>query len=1227
MEEINSFMISSDMATAAKSINTFSGESNEDVLTWLQEVKFVRGVIGSSEEETRKMMLLKLRGAALSWAAEVLGERSTEISLGELIELLKTRFSSQQTTEISLSKFLTSKHPSTREEFTDLLRCANDLFRKKYMNIIPLTQVVINKAPVEMKALLLQAAETVQSWDQFMKRAEDIAWIAFPDKTLNRVESNARPISPKNYCEWHESDTHNTRDCSFLKQLKEQYKRGSIRIYKRGNFQDYKNKRNSNDSKVIRNIFERDEGCQHCEESGSAGAIEMNSNNKRFSIYTFKNTKTHNPFFINLWVGRTCHVGLIDTGADVSIVPSSLIKEIQNTTKHKTNIRVTSACGNDLKITEKLENMQLRTETGTTINCSPLVVVGGPEYIILGIDVILENPRILTECVNLDATQNLTHKKASKTICNITNLDKILKKADEIFTTEISQMNLCKEGVHIIETGDRGPVYQRTRRIPTHYEREIDNEIKKNLDLGIIRSSSSEWCSRIVPVTKSDGTLRMCIDYRALNQLTTKDRYPLPRIDEILDSLAGAEFFTTLDATSGYYQIAVEEEDKKKTAFAWKGGLYEFNRMPFGLCNAPATFQRTMDKILREERGVYVIPYLDDIVVYSKNLEEHKEHIMNVLNKLKEAGISLNRKKCKFAQTEIKILGTVVSKDKIRPDPDKVKAIREFPMPLTIRELRSFLGIANYCREYIVDYAKMLKPLFDLLKGEKKDSQRKLTLNPEVIEAFKRIKEVIAKGLERNQPDFTKPFILTTDASDYGIGAILSQIKEDGRERMISAFSKNLDKAQLNYSVTDKELLAVVKGIENYRHYLLGAQFVLRTDHKALAYLWEAKNPCSRILRWSLKLQEYAFKVEYIKGSLNIADACSRALSMNVVRKDTLAGLTDNQKSEILKDYHVSSGHGSAKTMKFLLGGRYKWEGMYKDIEDYVKGCRTCSRAGGERVNTKNRMIITESPLDLWELDLIGRIPSKKGNRFIFVAINHFSKWIETRVIPNKSETEIVKCIKDLILQKHGTPKRILTDCGLEFNNKGVQHLAAREDIKWEFASPAHHKTVGCVERVNQTLWNKVKKMCEYGKTSWEKVVPAATWAVNISYNRAIGTSPYAMVFGRLPELSVDEKFGKRTVTVNKDDLLRRRSKIIEKYRSSIMKGKVQILKDFEVGDNVLVYKKHLSNKLLSCWTPGYRVVQKIPPDAYVVKSKGSTLRLNKSHLRLDTVQPRKEVS
>ncbi|MGL5691745.1 MAG: reverse transcriptase family protein, partial [Bacteroidales bacterium] len=269
------------------------------------------------------------------------------------------------------------------------------------------------------------------------------------------------------------------------------------------------------------------------------------------------------------------------------------------------------------------------------------------------------------------------------------------------------------------------------QRIPVHWETQIKEEIEKNLKLGIIRPSSSPWSSRLVPISKPDGSLRLCIDYRALNNLTIKDNYPLPRIDEITDSLAKASIYSTLDATSGFYQIAIEEADIPKTAFTYKNGLYEFLRMPFGLCNAPGTFQRAMDTIFRKDLHKYVIPYLDDIIIFSNSPEEHKIHLDSVLKRIHAAGLILNKKKCKFFKNEVKILGSIVSKGRVKPDPNKISAIKSYSRPSNIKELRSFLGLCNYTRQFVRNYASIALPLFQILKNETKRSIKQIAWNDE----------------------------------------------------------------------------------------------------------------------------------------------------------------------------------------------------------------------------------------------------------------------------------------------------------------------------------------------------------------------------------------------------------------------------------------------------------------------------------------------------------------
>ncbi|KAF9760667.1 Retrovirus-related Pol polyprotein from transposon [Nosema granulosis] len=240
-------------------------------------------------------------------------------------------------------------------------------------------------------------------------------------------------------------------------------------------------------------------------------------------------------------------------------------------------------------------------------------------------------------------------------------------------------------------------------------------------------------------------------------------------------------------------------------------------------------------------------------------------------------------------------------------------------------------------------------------------------------------------------------FILPTDASDAGIGAILSQKDDQGNDRMIAAFSKNFDKHQVNYSVTDKELLAVVKSIDHYRHYLLGREFLLKTDHKALTYLWETKNPTSRLLRWAMKLQEYKFRIEYIKGEDNAADGYSHISSLRQVTSKKENSLDEEQKKKILGSYHLALGHGSANNMKAAILRRYKWEGIYKDIENYFTSCMICKRSGPPVVNTQNKYIESKNANELWEIDLVGRLSDKGKNKFIVVCIDHYTKWIRQR--------------------------------------------------------------------------------------------------------------------------------------------------------------------------------------------------------------------------------------
>ena len=365
------------------------------------------------------------------------------------------------------------------------------------------------------------------------------------------------------------------------------------------------------------------------------------------------------------------------------------------------------------------------------------------------------------------------------------------------------------------------------------------------LENDIIEPSVSPWASPIVLVRKSDGTFRFCVDYRRLNSVTHQDAFPLPRIDATLDNLGAARFFSTLDLQSGYWQVPVNECDREKTAFVTPSGLYQFKCMPFGLTNAPATFQRLMNAVLRGLTPSQCLVYLDDIIVFSSTFDEHIHRLRSVFGALRSANLKVKPRKCHLLQSEVKFLGHIVSSQGIATDPSKVKAAREWPVPTSVKTLKSFLGFASYYRRFIRNFAKISSPLNSLLV---KDVP--FIWTPEHQQAFVHLRDAFCSAPILAFPDFEKPFIVDTDACSSGIGAVLSQLDSDKVEHPVAFISRSLSPAERNYNVTRLELLAVVWACQTLRPYLLCQKFLLRTDHGSLRWLMNFKSPTGQVARW-----------------------------------------------------------------------------------------------------------------------------------------------------------------------------------------------------------------------------------------------------------------------------------------------------------------------------------------------------------------------------------------
>lgn len=429
---------------------------------------------------------------------------------------------------------------------------------------------------------------------------------------------------------------------------------------------------------------------------------------------------------------------------------------------------------------------------------------------------------------------------------------------------------------HRIITTDDIPTSSKLYRNPPVHNREIAKQIEEMINSNIITPSVSPYNSPLWIVAKKDDSKgnkrwRLVIDFRKLNEKTVGDAYPLPQINEILDQLGGAKYFSIFDLASGFHQIPMHEEDKKKTAFSTPYGHYEFNRMPFGLKNAPATFQRLMDQTLSGLQGQELFVYLDDVVIYAKSLEDHRNKYNKLIERLRNANLKLQPDKCEFLRKEVAYLGHVIDKDGVRPDPNKIIAVEKFPAPKTQTNIKQFLGLAGYYRRFIEGFSKIAKPLTNLLK-KKTPFQ---WLEPQQ-EAFEILRSCLIKEPILQYPDFTKTFILTTDASAFALGAILSQ-GEIGKDLPIAYTSRVLNKAENNYSTIEKELLAIVHATKHFRPYLYGQRFKLITDHKPLVWLNNVKDPTHRLFRWRTYLEEYEYTICYKPGKKNSnADALSR---------------------------------------------------------------------------------------------------------------------------------------------------------------------------------------------------------------------------------------------------------------------------------------------------------------------------------------------------------------
>jgi hypothetical protein len=744
-------------------------------------------------------------------------------------------------------------------------------------------------------------------------------------------------------------------------------------------------------------------------------------------------------------------------------------------------------------------------------------------------------------------------------------LDTLLKLKFDPLSEGMGNTTLAEHEIVV----DSPPIKQRYYPVSPYKQRLIDEELQKMLDEDVIEPSNSAWSSPVLLVPKRDGGYRFCVDYRKLNAATRKDSYPLPYISHILDRLRNAKYLSSLDIKSAYWQVPVKESSRELTSFTVPGrGLFQFKRMPYGLTNAPATWQRLIDRALGADLEPHVFVYLDDIVVISSDFDTHVSILEKVFDRLRAAGLTVKKSKCQFCRPELRYLGYVVDKDGLRVDPEKVAAIVNVPEPSTVTDVRSFIGMASWYRRFVPKFSSIVEPLTQLTK---KRAVFKWT--PECALAFRTLKEHLIKSPILSCPDFSRPFTLQTDASAFGVGAVLTQ-NLDGEEKVICFLSRSLTHAERKYSTTERECLGAIWAVEKLRQYLEGVRFTLITDHYSLLWLNRLKDPCGRLGRWALRLQAFDFEIVHRKGKEHVVpDFLSRSVPvietvevqadfhdttdpwyLNLVNKvelepqkyprfrvennllykyircqlPELASEGDywklvvpkDKRSALLRLYHDDprSGHLGGYKVYWKLHNRHIWPGMKNDVYRYVRKCGVCAEQKPEQKRPAGLMGDRPEITKPWQsisLDFVGPLPrSSRGYSHILVVSDNFSKYVCLFPVRSANAKTLTRLIEEEIFLVYGVPEYLTCDNGVQMKSNQFRAMCDKYKVKIFFTA-LYYPRADPVERVNRVVKTMLSSYIKDNHRKWDEHLAAVGCAIRTAKHETTGYSPYFANFGR----------------------------------------------------------------------------------------------------------------
>jgi len=974
---------------------------------------------------------------------------------------------------------------------------------------------------------------------------------------------------------------------------------------------------------------------------------------------------------------------LIDSGADISIIRHSVVNKLDGIINSNIDSFVFSGIGKEIfksvgrcdliivlpKITLEIEFMvvpdsvfpdDIDVIVGWDVIGRPCVRVekniDGLELCYNSVQIEKQTLKVLTISLSSEIKVNNLELGPSLRV----KLENLLKRYRDKTPDHITT------GKMTIKLKDSTPVAYHPRRLAYQERVQVKKIIDDLLDKGIIRKSRSEYASPIVLVKKKNGELRMCVDLRDVNKKVYKELYPLPLIEDQINSLCHAKYFTTLDMRSGFYQMEIEEKSRHILAFVTPDGHYEFNRMPFGYINAPAIYQRAIDEALGELKGTKAFVYLDDVLVPSSTIEEGLQNLEEVLDSLATHGFSLNYDKCVFFALETEYLGVVISEGTIRPNPRKIEALRNAPQPTDVKSVRQFMGLAGYFRRFIKGFSQLTAPITALLK-----KNCVFNWTPECESVRQSLLEKLTDSPVLRMYNPNLPCELHTDASSIGIGAVLFQ-KENGVCAPVAYYSRRTTDYESRYHSYDLETLAIVDAVEHFRAYLYGVHFTVYTDCNSVRATSLKKNLHPRVARWWVKLQDYDFSIEYRPGhKMGHVDYLSRnplndendlkvcvLKSLNIKKINNPETLREFQNNDsfccdlfsnpesdpnlkvinhmvvtrteppkcfvpiaarllTMRLYHDESSHiGFDKCINKMREDLY-WPKMGKCLKKYIKNCRSCvlgkshtgRRSGFWQHGTK-----PDDILHTWHIDHAGPLVKSNGCTQILVIIDAFSKFCKFQPIPRKTSEDSIRALMP-IFNEIGKPKRIIADRAAAFTSIVFRNFVSEQGIELHLITTGMPRGNGQVERVMRTLFNLLRATLTTEKENrWTTILPAIEKDLNSTKHAVTGFAPTILQLGTNPRLPATQKFlGDAPVPENFVDpdeaVIEARARLRDSAFNQSQKFDSSRYKSipFNVSDYVVVEDSQLGGggKLKPKYKGPYIISKVLPNERYALQAKG----------------------